>query len=279
MKTLKLTYTLLACAIFLISCKKNPGEPSEPEPLLNRLDTVKYSPYGSHSLIKYNEDGLIKDIIVGESITYTYNPNKTVKTVVTSSYSNEGHTIYEYKVNYEDGLPVSGRLKIQPPNRNSNTPVFFIDSIKYKTIANKVTELKSFDRKVYSSTTGQLNGIETDTISATRYTYVSDNLTKTEFIPKQGAIVISEYTYGTRNGISSANRMKFVVTGNESPTLLSKNELLSSLATYGYGIPYWEKIVYTYQYNKAGFPKTAEILYTRSAGTLTDTRTASYHYK
>jgi hypothetical protein len=202
---------------------------------LSRITSI--SPYGSIWSVKlsYNTDG---------QVTQLYHDD----------WGGYSKTIF---VNYKNGPPCSGKVIYHSPTttRDNHNPEYTVDSLSYKTVAGLVTEIKYFDRKTYLRANNKLTSIEKDTTAKFILTYSNNNLIK---VRKGNAE--SNYTYGSNNGIYSANRLKFVLYADKdfSPEAYSANELVSSTPLPSTGT---KQITYSYQYNRAGFPVSATYNY------------------
>jgi hypothetical protein len=273
---------------FFCACNKNePGVPGEPEPLLNRLDSIvnPSKPFPKKTYVydannRFRSEPAWGDVS-GEiyGTTYSYNSEGLVNKIRVSDYTIANDVVTEILINYQNGIPVTGKLKHTPYQNKPAYPYYETDSIVYKATNGKVTEIKHIDHKVYQIRNNQLEMISSTpgTKSIHTLTYQGNNLTKIETTNAAFAKVM---TYGTKKGIFSAYRQKFVLWENENPTFSAENDLISIVEPFNKNQPpKWEKTTYAYQYNAAGYPKSSVVSRTDVNGQPLETYNLKYFYK
>lgn len=181
---------------------------------------------------------------------YTYNKEGQIYEILVSYY-NTSFSYRKITIYYQNGLPVSGKTNYDyVASSKEINPPSYIDSISYKTLNGQVSEIKYFDHKTYSR--GKLVSTNKDTTGRYIFSYAGNNLVKVNTGYSE-----TEYTYGSKNGILSASRLKFVLNHEDSPILHSSNELISSIANKPSSN--WNKRTYKYTYYKNNFPKSASV--------------------
>ncbi len=280
MKNITYLSALSFCVFVLCGCNKNePGIPEEPAPLLNRLDSVRASGFGIAPLSYYLYDtgGRFKGDAYIDGTKYTYNNEGLVSTINTQQLMSPSGVSTDIKINYQNGIPVSGKLKHYPYQNKVAQPYYETDSILYKVANGKVVEIKHIDHAEYYQLNNQLVKLVPGVKSIHTLTYEGNNLVK---IQTTNAAFAKVMTYGSKKGIFSAKRLKFVLYENEDPRLSAENDLLSIVEPFnGFSPPKWEKTIYTHQYNPAGFPKSSAVSHTDALGKILNTYNLTYFYK
>lgn len=279
MKNLAYISALSLCILVFTACNKNePGDPLEQETMLTRPDTIRY--YGANNFTYANfftydskgrylgSGGLINGVF------YTYNNDDQVSSIksVTTLGNNE-QVVITTSISYQNGLPISGSLKNYAVSYKDFAPKYWTDSIQYTVANNKVTQIRYFDRRYYDDKTKQLIRLEPGTTGTYTVSYERDNLKKLE----KGTTVLWDAAFGTKKGYFAAHRFKFFLFSEENPEFHSENDIIS--ATQPSSISAWQKLTYTYQYNSAGYPKTAEMNVVQSDGRNSYSQSVKYRYK
>lgn len=279
MKNLAYISAFSLCIFILSACNKNePGDPRESEPLLTRPDTIRFTGANNFTYAKffiYDNNGKYLGLGgLSYGIFYSYNSEDRVSSVKSIGINNgSNQPVVTTTVHYQNGLPISGSLKNYAVDYKDINPQYWTDSIQYTVLNNQVVRIRYFDRRHYADKTHQLLRLEPGTTDTYTVSYERNNLSKLV----RGSTVLWDATYGTKKGYFAAHKMKFFLFYGEDPELHSENDLTS--ATQPSSISAWQKSTYSYQYNLAGYPKSAELNVVQSDGRNSYLQNVKYRYK
>lgn len=262
----------LFCIVILVSCKKGTEPVDDHNSKLVQITSDKIQG-GS---FRYNDQNQITDVagFINPSTTekYIYN-NQGQITGISTLYSSAETRTKEFVINYQNNLPVSGRMKYNPNVGSKDiNPIYYVDSLTYKTSNGNVTEIKFFDRKTYHAKTNVLLAFSTDTVDNYKMTYSNGNL-----LSVKSRYLNSTFTFGSKKGVVSSNKLKFVLNPEDNAILFSSNDLLESIINNT--ISDEVKTVYTYTYNQFNFPISSEVKRSWKSSSVVDNFSLTFQYE
>lgn len=262
MKTTATIVLLAAGLIVSFSCRKGsptlpeipPEEkPQFPDPVLYRLDsTLKGEKPGFPGRYTYNSDNKLTKVEVNDPFNteYFYDSDGQVIRLVRTAILPEVHTSTDIKINYKNGIPVTGTRNEKPYQNKVAYPYHYIDSMRYHVTDGKVRKITYFHRQMIYAPRLNMNTLDRGIQDEIILHYDGDNWTGFTAVNTKTGNTIS---YGSKKGIFSAFRMKYVLFENDIAMLHSSNELLSEEFRNGV------KTSYEYVYDSAGYPRSAII--------------------
>jgi len=267
---------ILISTIALCSCHKS--DEAEPENLLTRFVGYLLDGKQAYASVGYRlPDNNLISRIDGElggiySQQLVYNSADQVTTIILQTYQTGSNERFEYRVNYENGLPISGtRRYTRTPSKTSSWE-HTIDSALYRVANGKVVRITFFDSKTYDTMSNRLLIARTDTTEKCIFNYSGEDLISVN--TNRG---LREYTYGTKKGAGSAHKFKFLLYNDVDPIFYSEHDILSRI--WWKGTPSQQITSYVHKYNSAGFPISSEVYTATGLGKPNLERTMGYEYK
>jgi hypothetical protein len=181
-------------------------------------------------------------------------------------------------------LPVGGRKTSAFTGGNPASNTSNSDSLIYKTLNGRIIAMTVCNRSYFSYSPGG-SGSSTDTSARVTISYINDNISKIHVDYSNGATRDLEYIYGTQKSPFYEARLKHLLNPDDDKLLeldrhfidlFVTNEIISinKSETLSNGMKKNEKMDFSYTYNSAGYPLTAQA--SSSTGTIL---TQTFQYK